>query len=140
MVHKDLLVQNLKDDYILIPMIYYNFLSYLGNFQREKTHKFRSLEPSVKVCFMKFRHALPTYTYHSGKVVSMKNSFNSDPRKFFPQMFSSIIIIYLHIHTYLELPYPFESYSIGIDVLAERGIPADALVAAVLARVCSVDG
>ena len=39
--------------------------------------------------------------------------------------------------TYLELPYPFESYSIGIDVvLAERGIPADALVEAVIAGVC----
>ena len=43
--------------------------------------------------------------------------------------------------TYLELPYPFESYSIGVDVvLAERGIPADALVEAVLAGAGSADG
>ena len=42
--------------------------------------------------------------------------------------------------TYLELPYPFESYSVGIDVvLEERGISADALVAAVLAGGCSAD-
>ena len=36
MAHKDLLVQSLKDNYTLIPMIYYNLLSYLGTFWRGK--------------------------------------------------------------------------------------------------------
>ena len=85
---------------------------------------------------MKFRHASPTYTYHSGKVVSAKYSLHSDPREFSLSNVSHYMVL-----TYLELPYPFESYSIGVDVvLAERGIPADALVEAVLAGAGSADG